>query len=102
MTRKPARKVFAFAGAMALAVAMLAAPAAATPPSDGDAHTITICHVTNSAVHPYVVMDVDVSAFDGEGKNDHMHHVDKDGARDVPFVDGECQVADDPGDPTNF
>ena len=110
MTRNLVRKVFAVAGATALAVMMLAAPAAATPKNDAGEHKITICHVTNSETNPYVVIEVDVAAFDGEGKNDHTHHVNKDGLVDVPFVDGECQVDDtgdpgdpgDPGDGTNF
>ena len=101
------RKVLAVAGVTALALAMLAAPASATPKSDAGEHKITICHVTNSQTNPYVIIEVDVAAFDGEGKNDHKHHVNKDGMVDVPFVDGECQVEDtdepdDPGGETNF
>ena len=103
------RKLFAVLAVAALAVAMLAAPATATPPDEAGEHKIMICHVTNSAINPYVVIEVDVAAFDGEGKNDHMHHVNKDGLTDVPYVDGECQVEEpedpptDPEDPpTNF
>jgi hypothetical protein len=93
-----ARKLFAVVAVAAIAVAMLAVPATATPPDETGEHKIMICHVTNSAKNPYVVIEVDVAAFDGEGKNDHMHHVNKDGLTDVPFVDNECQF-DPPTDP---
>ena len=76
---------------MGAAVTMIAAlPVGATPKDAGGGHKITICHVTNSAANPYVVVDVDVAAFDGEGTNDHTHHMSKDGRVDVPFVNGVC------------
>jgi hypothetical protein len=36
---------------------------------------VTICHRTNSGQNPYVVIDVPQSAVDGQGNNDHSHHV---------------------------
>jgi len=73
----------------ALCATALALPAAATP---GDGHKVTICHVTNSANGPhYVVIDVDVAAFDGAGANDHTQHENKWGMQDAVYVDGECQ-----------
>lgn len=79
-------------GACAIALAL---PAAATPRVGGE-HKVTICHVTNSATNPYVVIEVDVAAFDGEGANDHTQH------GDAEYEAGECQwdggvvVVDDP------
>ncbi|MDH3470120.1 MAG: hypothetical protein OEM94_02265 [Acidimicrobiia bacterium] len=74
---------------LALAVAV---PIMATPKDAHGDHKITICHVTNSHNNPFVVINIDVAAFDGEGKNDHTHHVSKDGRVDVLFVNGECQT----------
>lgn len=82
--------------AVGLLVAAMAAPAAATPHDGGGEHKVTICHVTNSATNPYVVITVDVAAFDGQGANDHTHHASKDGRVDVVFADGECRD-DTPG-----
>jgi hypothetical protein len=67
----------------------LALPAAATP---GDDHKVTICHVTNSEKNPYVMIEVDFAAFDGEGVNDHKRHENKSGDVDVEFdfVTGLC------------
>ena len=81
----------------ALATALIAAPASATPKDAGGEHKITICHVTNSATNPYVIIEVDVAAFDGEGKNDHAHHVSNDGRVDVPYDEVLGCVADDSG-----
>ncbi len=78
--------------ALALVIAF---PASATPSSDGD-HTVTICHVTESAGNPYVLLTVDVAAFDGEGNNDHSHHVAKDGRVDVEASDGICPTVGGP------
>jgi len=87
-------------GLMAATVlaAALAAPAAATPATDGDSHKVTICHVTNSATNPWVEITIDVAAFDGEGKNDHAHHVAKDGRKDFIPVDGNCDADATDGD----
>jgi ABC-type sugar transport system substrate-binding protein len=95
------RRLLALFGAAALVVGVMAGSAAATPKDAAGEHTITICHVTNSTANPYVVIEVDVAAFDGQGANDHTHHLSKDGRIDVPFVDGVCQAGDD-GNPTNF
>jgi ABC-type sugar transport system substrate-binding protein len=78
------RKVFALAGAAALAVAVLAAPAAATPPDENGEHKVTICHFTNSDINQWVVIEVDVAAFDGYGANDHTRH------GDVEWESGAC------------
>ena len=86
MSKKTGRRVFAVASAAALAVSMLAGPASATPKDDVDSHKITICHVTNSATNPFVIIEVDVAAFDGEGKNDHSQHMSKDGLTDTADI----------------
>ena len=75
-----------------LAAGLAALPATATPKDDAGEHTVTICHVTNSASNPYVLLTVDVAAFDGEGKNDHTHHMSKDSRVDVLAEDGACPV----------
>lgn len=40
----------------------------------GNDDKVTICHRTNSVTNPYVKVEVDKSAIDGEGNNDHSHH----------------------------
>jgi ABC-type sugar transport system substrate-binding protein len=72
--------------------------ATATPGDESGNHKVTICHVTNSPTNPYVIITVDVAAFDGHDKSDHMHHVSKDGRRDVVATNGQCPAPDDGGD----
>lgn len=36
---------------------------------------ITICHRTNAVVNPYNKITVSLKAVDGQGKNDHSHHL---------------------------
>ena len=75
--------------ALGCAVALAAVPASATPSVDGEDHTITICHVTNSAKKPWVQITVDRAAFDGAGDDDHSHHVSRDGRTDFALDAGE-------------
>jgi CDGSH-type Zn-finger protein len=89
MNQKHQFRCLIAAGTVVAATALIV-PAASATPADGD-HQVTICHVTNSAVKPYVVITVDVAAFDGEGANDHTRHMSKDNRVDLPYVNGQCQ-----------
>ena len=75
--------------AIMLAVFTLAGPASATPKGADGEHKVTICHVTNSANNPYVIITIDEAAWDGGDANDHAHHVSKDGRVDFELTDGE-------------
>lgn len=75
------RKTAALAAMVSLLVLGLMAPAMATRPGTVedaiDGHKITICHATNSAKNPYVVITIDVAAWQGGGDVRHSpdHHV---------------------------
>ncbi|NOY56512.1 MAG: hypothetical protein GXP34_11065 [Actinobacteria bacterium] len=86
------RKPLAFILA-ALLVGAIAGPVSATPPGEDGSHKVTICHVTNSVSNPWVIVEVDVAAFDGAGANDHTRHISQDGRRDVPATDGVCPAS---------
>lgn len=78
------------AGAVVAAPLLTIPGASATPADPAGSHQITICHVTNSAHNPYVVITIDVAAFDGQGRSDHAHHISKVGRVDLPYVGGQC------------
>ena len=99
MSKYGSKTVFRGLIAAGLLAAALAAPATATPADEAGEHKVTICHVTNSPTNPYVIITVDVAAFDGEGKNDHSHHESKDGRRDFVLVGDSCE--DGPTDGEN-
>ena len=101
-SKTSSRRILALVSSAALTVALFAAPAAATPRDAAGEHTVTICHVTNSATNPFVIIEVDVAAFDGEGKNDHAHHVSKDGRVDVVYDAATMMCVTDDDPPTNF
>jgi len=88
MVGKRFRQAFRLLLAAGLLSATMAIPAVATP-DDGTGHKVTICHVTHSATNPYVVITVDVAAFDGAGANDHSRH-EVDGVSDSLYIDGVC------------
>ena len=98
---RTASRILATASAGLVLALVSTLPASATPKGEDDSHKTTICHVTNSQRNPYVIIEIDVSAFDGEGKTDHTHHVSKDGRIDVLYADGECQVVRQGDTPTS-
>ena len=56
-----------------------------TVPGAIDGHKITICHATNSATNPYVVITIDVAAWnpsDDHGHSPENHVNSKTGDRD--------------------
>ncbi|MDP9494312.1 MAG: hypothetical protein M3P87_03640 [Actinomycetota bacterium] len=77
------RRKIAFATTTVVLVLSIMAPALATKPGTNpdliDGHKITICHVTNSATNPYVVITIDIAAWDNEGDERHSpdHHVNR-------------------------
>lgn len=58
----------------------------ATKPVDGE-HKAQICHRTSSVTNPYVRIEVDYSAIDGQGHDDHSHHIGP-----VPTSQEEAQI----------
>jgi len=60
---------------------------------------VTICHRTNSDSNPYVMITVSERAVDGEGRNDHTHHVvdeNHERADIIPAPAGGCPGGTDP------
>ena len=96
---------------LATTIALLvfsAAPAMATPPGSDpglvDGHKITICHATNSASNPYVVITIDVAAWHTDGSIGHSrdHHVNqKTGDHDVVWDEVNGCADDDGGGTTS-
>ncbi len=87
-------------------LAARAAPAAATKPDQGtdlvDGHKITICHATRSLSNPYVVITIDLAAWNNP--DDPNYHGDnhtrtKDGVTwsDYVLAEGaECELPPPP------
>jgi hypothetical protein len=74
------RRITILLAAISLAVLGVMGPALATKPGTDpdliDGHKITICHVTDSATNPYVVITIDISAWHDDGNKGHSpeHH----------------------------
>jgi len=71
-----------------LLLGLMVGPAGATAPDAGGNHKITICHATNSASNPYVVITIDEAAWvggtgAGHGPDRHMNR--KTGDADKPW-----------------
>lgn len=68
----------------------------------GDKVKIPLCHVTASSTNRYVYIEVAPSAVDGDGKNDHTHHVQYDNENtayyDLWTGDGRRSVINGPDD----
>lgn len=65
------KKIFA---TMTIAGAVFAGIGVTTASATPEEKT-TLCHRTNSDKNPYVLITVSANAVDGEGNNDHTHHV---------------------------
>jgi len=84
------RKLLTLVTAFLLLTLSVMSPALATKPGSDpdlqDGHKVTICHATNSATNPYVVITIDIAAWHAEGDEGHSpdHHVNhKTGFHDV-------------------
>lgn len=84
------RKLITLVTTVSLLTLSVIGPALATQPGSSpdleDGHKITICHATNSATNPYVVITIDIAAWHEEGGEvghspDH-HFNQKTGDRD--------------------
>ena len=75
------RKLLALASITTVLLLTVVGPAMATKPGTDpdlvDGHKITICHVTNSATNPFVVITIDIAAWHSDGPRGHSpdHHV---------------------------
>ena len=67
---------FVFPVITAIAMSVSGFNVLATNGSHDREHKVNICHRTGSQSHPFEAINVDESAFDGEGKNDHTQHED--------------------------
>lgn len=84
------RRLITLVTTISLLVLSIMGSALATKPGTDpdliDGHKITICHVTNSATNPYVVITIDIAAWQDAGSEGHSpeHHVNqKTGDHDV-------------------
>ena len=67
---------FVFPAIAAIVISASGFNVLATSGSHGREHKVNICHRTGSQSHPFEAINIDESAFDGEGKNDHTQHED--------------------------
>lgn len=67
-TKQPGRRhrVAATVCATAVGVALVLGIGAAASATSGSPHQVTLCHATNSATNPYVVITVDVASVLGD------------------------------------
>jgi hypothetical protein len=77
------RKLITLVTTVSLLTLSVMGPALATRPGSSpdleDGHKITICHATNSETNPYVVITIDIAAWNDEGGHGHSpeHHVNR-------------------------
>lgn len=75
------RRLITLLTTISLLLLSVMGPALATKPaSDTDDHKVTICHATNSATNPYVVITIDIAAWHEEGGevgHSPDHHVNQ-------------------------
>ena len=75
------RKLITLVTTVSLLTMSVMGSALATQPGSSpdleDGHKITICHATNSETNPYVVITIDIAAWNDEGGQGHSseHHV---------------------------
>lgn len=77
------RKLITLVATVSLLTLSVTGSALATQPGSNpdleDGHKITICHATNSETNPYVVITIDIAAWNDEGGQGHSpeHHVNR-------------------------
>jgi ABC-type sugar transport system substrate-binding protein len=100
------RRLITLTAMAALLVLSIVGPAQATKPGTDpsliDGHKITICHVTNSATNPYVVITIDISAWHADGNEGHSsdHHINHKTGQHDQLWDADTGTCVDETSPT--
>lgn len=102
------RRLITLAATGAMLVLSVMGPALATKPGTDpdliDGHKITICHVTNSATNPFVVITIDIAAWhnndDSVGHSPEHHVNSKTGQHDQLWDEDTEECVDETTPPT--